>query len=679
MGNLLDDLLRGSTGVTVAWDPVAEPFPTRPILRFDESFSVEDTGDEIKIGIRFVGGLDGNVIGDTDENIVVAIDGDEDGANVIMRAQSLTWNVAELVITGEEALAIRHNDLEVFAGIASAPRLGNATSISELRGGQRFATRVVNTSVATLDTTTTDMLVHVIADTERSITLPPASDGRTIIFLIAGGSTVTLKRAGSDLINGSASNYIVPFADACVVLSSVGGNWLARSFADAAGMGGGSAEVPITRRIDTSAPLTGGGDFSADRTLGIDTSGLVSTSRTITATPPLTGGGDLSANRSIGIDTSGLVPTTRTLTTSSPLTGGGPLDVDRTLGIDPLGYVAPTRTITVTSPLTGGGDLSADRTIGINTAGFVGVARLINTAAPLTGGGSLNSDLTLAVSGATAAALGVVQLAGNLGGTAAAPTVTGLKADTIPVQDASGTNKGVWSTVGLRIGDNTSPTEKLEVAGNINLTGFIKLGTNPAASGQIRLPNNAAIVARNGANTVDVQIAAVSASNVVTLGQSAQPSYSTDILCGSSGSIRLAPNGTTQINVGATVNTLGTGTIGNSLVGFQQWQTRTVAANHTIDTTTKDTVVFVDTTAAIRIITMPAASAGRIIIVKRKTGSNRVEINLSGGSKLDGIAISSVFLLTDAAGSAVQPYIELQSDGTDWFIARHFSIQINLP
>jgi len=115
---------------------------------------------------------------------------------------------------------------------------------------------------------------------------------------------------------------------------------------------------------------------------------------------------------------------------------------------------APTsRTISTTAPLTGGGDLSANRTLAVSdaTTGAVGVVQLagdlggtatsptvpgltgktptsraINTTAPLSGGGDLSADRTLTVSGATTGAVGVVQLAGDLAGTATAPTVPGL-------------------------------------------------------------------------------------------------------------------------------------------------------------------------------------------------------------------------------------------------------------
>lgn len=76
------------------------------------------------------------------------------------------------------------------------------------------------------------------------------------------------------------------------------------------------------------------------------------------------------------------VPDTRTISTTAPLTGGGNLTADRTLAIPQAtggvdGYLAAadftifnakvsaTRAINTTAPLTGGGDLSADRTLGI--------------------------------------------------------------------------------------------------------------------------------------------------------------------------------------------------------------------------------------------------------------------------------------------------------------------------
>lgn len=77
-------------------------------------------------------------------------------------------------------------------------------------------------------------------------------------------------------------------------------------------------KVGTARTISTTAPITGGGDLSANRTFAIAAAttsvdgyltstdwntfnGKVATSRSISTTAPLTGGGDLSANRTLAI------------------------------------------------------------------------------------------------------------------------------------------------------------------------------------------------------------------------------------------------------------------------------------------------------------------------------------------------------------------------------------------
>lgn len=149
----------------------------------------------------------------------------------------------------------------------------------------------------------------------------------------------------------------------------------------------GQIPVGVTRTISTTAPLTGGGDLSANRTLALTTSPVsqtpVGVTRTISTTAPITGGGDLSADRTLAL-------------TTSPASGSV--------------AVATGRLINTTAPITGGGDLSADRTIALTTtpAGQtpVGSTRLINTTAPITGGGDLSADRTIAISAATTAAAG---------------------------------------------------------------------------------------------------------------------------------------------------------------------------------------------------------------------------------------------------------------------------------
>jgi hypothetical protein len=191
-----------------------------------------------------------------------------------------------------------------------------------------------------------------------------------------------------------------------------------------------NAKVSSTRSISTTAPLTGGGDLSADRTLSIPAStaavdgylaaadfttfaAKVGPTRSISTTAPLSGGGNLSADRTLSISQSttttdgflsstdwnsfnSRITNTRTISTTAPLQGGGNLSADRTLSILNAstsvtgaltstdwntfnGKVSPSRLINTTGPLVGGGDLSADLTISIPQASGTTSGFLTNT------------------------------------------------------------------------------------------------------------------------------------------------------------------------------------------------------------------------------------------------------------------------------------------------------------
>lgn len=220
-----------------------------------------------------------------------------------------------------------------------------------------------------------------------------------------------------------------------------------------------ASKVPSTRAINTTAPLSGGGNLSADRTLSIaqvtsTTNGYLTstdwttfnnkqpagsyavTSRAINTTAPLSGGGDLSADRTLSLPVAtsaangylsstdwttfnGKSNTTGTVTSvglslpgvfivsGSPVTGAGTLTANlanqgstqvfvgpasgvsapptfrvltatdlpnlpesqiTNLVTDLAAKVPTTRTLTTTAPLAGGGDLSANRTLSIPVA-----------------------------------------------------------------------------------------------------------------------------------------------------------------------------------------------------------------------------------------------------------------------------------------------------------------------
>ena len=61
--------------------------------------------------------------------------------------------------------------------------------------------------------------------------------------------------------------------------------------------------VRAARTISTTAPVAGGGDLTANRTLTVDTLCLITSGRAINTTEPVRGGGNLSADRTITIAT----------------------------------------------------------------------------------------------------------------------------------------------------------------------------------------------------------------------------------------------------------------------------------------------------------------------------------------------------------------------------------------
>ena len=160
-----------------------------------------------------------------------------------------------------------------------------------------------------------------------------------------------------------------------------------------------AAFVPIGRTISTSGGLTGGGNLSANRTLGIDST-IARSATTVTAGDGLLGGGTLGANFSLSVATD-VVRTSRQILPGDGLSGGGDLSANRTLAVDGT-VVRTARQILPGSGLSGGGDLSADRTLTVDStiarvAAVPPNARTITAGDGLTGGGDLSANRTLAV------------------------------------------------------------------------------------------------------------------------------------------------------------------------------------------------------------------------------------------------------------------------------------------
>ena len=194
-----------------------------------------------------------------------------------------------------------------------------------------------------------------------------------------------------------------------------------------------STGVSPTTTISTTAPLTGGGDLSTNRTLGItqattSTNGYVSSTDfnkfsnkvdTIYRTPNKDSIQFTINSRYRAIKDSIGVPPTRTISTTIPLTGGGNLSSNISLSINPAstntsGYLSSTdwntfnskvpnsRTITINGTAY---DLSADRTWNVGTVTSVSALTLGTTGTDLSStvvNGSTTPTITLNVPTASA-------------------------------------------------------------------------------------------------------------------------------------------------------------------------------------------------------------------------------------------------------------------------------------
>jgi len=123
-------------------------------------------------------------------------------------------------------------------------------------------------------------------------------------------------------------------------------------------------------------------------------------------------------------------------------------------------------------------------------AAKVPTSRTVGTTAPLTGGGALSGNLTLGVADATAGAVGVVQLAGDLGGTAAAPavatvggqTAANVAAGAVLANAATATNTGL-AIVRRDAGGAAALNVTGNVTGNVSGTAANVTGTVAIANG----------------------------------------------------------------------------------------------------------------------------------------------------------------------------------------------------
>jgi len=239
---------------------------------------------------------------------------------------------------------------------------------------------------------------------------------------------------------------------------------------------GGTASVPTvpalankvgtSRQVSTSGSLSGGGDLSADRTLalvndsstpgnsqyyGTDGAGAKGYHALPTGDPAM--GGDLSGTASNAQIVAGAVGNTELA--ASAIDDG---KVSATANIaqskianltsDLAGKASTGTTVTGATSLTGGGDLSANRSISlVNDLATPGNNQYYGT----DGTGTKGYHGIPSAPDATAGSKGIVQLAGDLSGTATAPTVTSTSlASALPINQggtAAGTAQGALNNL----------------------------------------------------------------------------------------------------------------------------------------------------------------------------------------------------------------------------------------
>ena len=121
-----------------------------------------------------------------------------------------------------------------------------------------------------------------------------------------------------------------------------------------------------------------------------------------------------------------------------------------------------------------------------------------------------------------------------------------------------------------------------------------------------------------------------------------------------------------EARVNATTGIYLTATTSLNLAGQIYVPTKAVTSSpYTVDTTTKDYVIFVDSTSGARTINLPAASNGRVLIIQDVSGTantNNITLVRSGSDTIQGVA-SDYVMDADFQGVTLVAY-----SGGSWFI-----------
>jgi hypothetical protein len=305
-------------------------------------------------------------------------------------------------------------------------------------------------------------VAHQTDGTLKDITLPPNSV--TPVMLTQAYVPVSQKGAAQGVatldIDGKVPSSQLP-SEAAPSDATTGSKGIIQLAGDLAGTAAAPTVPALANKAATTTTiiagtgLTGGGDLSSNRTLAVDfgisagTAAQGNDSRIAGAEQTSNKG---AANGYASLDGGGKVPSAQlpaaadaTVSTKGILQLAGDLAGTAATPTVPAlaNKVATTTTIGAGTGLTGGGDLTTNRTLAVNFGAAAGTVAQGNDSritgaeqttnkganngyASLDGTGKVPSAQLPATADATTGSKGIIQLAGDLAGTAAAPTVPAL-------------------------------------------------------------------------------------------------------------------------------------------------------------------------------------------------------------------------------------------------------------
>lgn len=118
-------------------------------------------------------------------------------------------------------------------------------------------------------------------------------------------------------------------------------------------------------------------------------------------------------------------------------------------------------------------------------------------------------------------------------------------------------------------------------------------------------------------------------------------------------------------STGVTIGPQASSTALHSINGGIQWTVKAVATTYTVDTTTSDYLLSVNTSGGGFTITLPTPTVGRVIIIKDTTGSfgtNNLTLARHAAENIENVAASFIFQTNYGQWM-------IWSDGTNWWIS----------